>query len=72
MAKTHKSTEVILWCKKNIKKLKFKNTKKTNYALCFDEKHKIGNAVDSYRQYYRVDKKRIATWKKRPKPQWFY
>ena len=71
--KNHKSKEVILWCLKNIKKLKFENTKRTRFELCFDEKHHLGNAVASYREYYRREKKKIAQWQKsRQPPAWFH
>lgn len=30
-----------------------------------------GNIVESYRNYYRVDKRRFATWKNDRKPDWF-
>ena len=69
--KTHKSKEVILWCKKNIHQLNFKSEKKTKYVLCFDSNYKVGNAVESYREYYKRAKKNIATWKFTKKPNWF-
>lgn len=68
----HKSKDVILWCAKNIKKLQFPQTKKTCFAKCFDEKYHVGNARESYREYYLKEKKRIAKWEKgRPMPSWF-
>ena len=30
-----------------------------------------GDAVESYRNYYRVDKRRFATWRCNRKPEWF-
>lgn len=70
--KNHKSKEVILWCKNNIKQLRFESEGKTHFILCFDEKYKIGNAVESYRQYYKVEKRQIANWaKNRLRPSWF-
>lgn len=70
--KIHKSKEVIVWCKKNIKKINFQKFRKTHFALCFDDCYKIGNAVSSYRKYYREAKKDIASWSKgRSKPKWF-
>ncbi len=70
--KNHKSREVILWCQKKNKQLNFETEVKTNFTLCFDDKYKIGNAVESYRQYYKVEKKEIAKWTKcRQKPSWF-
>ena len=71
--KVHKSKKVILWCKKNIRTLKFQKKKKTHFALCFSERFKIGNAVQSYRKYYKTEKHTISAWKKlRERPKWFY
>lgn len=70
--KDHKSRKVILWCSKNKKKLKFASENKSNFVLCMDEKYQVGNAVESYKEYYRLEKKNIAKWEKaRKKPRWF-
>jgi len=70
--KTHKSKLVIIWCSKNISKIKFNHVGRTRFVMCFDQKFKIGNAVESYREYYRCEKNKIAKWRKnRPRPSWF-
>jgi hypothetical protein len=70
--KNHKSREVILWCQKNMIQLKFESEGKTHFVLCFDEKYKVGNTVESYRQYYREEKDQIAKWgKSRLRPSWY-
>ncbi|MCO4794863.1 MAG: hypothetical protein KC493_14180 [Bacteriovoracaceae bacterium] len=70
--KIHKSREVILWCEKKKAKLNFETTGKTKFQLCFDEKYRIGNAVESYREYYKNEKRAFATWDKgRKAPRWF-
>ena len=70
--KIHKSKAVIFWCLKNIKKIKFSQKKRTHFVLCFDIKHKKKNTVESYREYYRTEKRKIANWnKERSKPNWF-
>lgn len=70
--KIHKSKEVIIWCKDNMHKLVFLTEKKTFFVQCFDEKYQIGNAVQSYREYYQKEKYKIAKWgKARGKPKWF-
>ncbi len=70
--RTHKSRDVILWCKNNIGKIQFPQKGKTNYVLCFDDQHKVGNAVQSYRAYYKHEKIKIARWRKsRAAPNWF-
>jgi hypothetical protein len=68
--KNHKSREFILWCQKNMRQLKFESEGKTHFVLWFDNKYKVGNAVESYREYYRAKKSQIAKWAKsrlRPK-----
>ncbi len=71
--KIHKSQDVILWCKDNRRKISFPQKRKTHFVLCFDKKYHIGNAVESYRFYYRKSKYDIAQWNRtRSKPQWFY
>ena len=37
-----------------------------------DGNHSIQEAVDSYRNYYRLEKRAIAQWTGRPKPHWWY
>jgi hypothetical protein len=70
--KIHKSKDVILWCQKNLDKIKFPSNKKTNFHLCMDEQYHVGNAVQSYREYYIKAKSEIAYWKKaRSAPRWF-
>ncbi len=70
--KTHKSQEVILWCKDNISKLHFSKETRSRFTLCFDKKFQIGNAIDSYRNYYKIEKRRIAKWEKNRKPPAWY
>ena len=70
--KVHKSRAVILWCLKNIKKIAFLQKEKTHFVLCFDKKYQKENAVESYREYYRSEKRKIATWNKNSnQPKWF-
>ena len=70
--KIHKSREVILWCQENINTLGFNSSNRTRFAMCFDEKYKVGNAVLSYREYYKKEKREIALWLKgRGAPCWF-
>jgi len=35
------------------------------------EIYKVSCVVESYRNYYRGDKRRFATWKNRSVPEWF-
>ena len=43
----------------------------TSFALAMPNECKIGNAVESYRNYYMVEKRRMASWKNRETPEWF-
>ena len=69
--KRHKSQDVIEWCIENRPKLPI-NSQITNFALAMPDECKIGDVVDSYREYYRLHKKSIAFWKKRDTPNWFF
>jgi hypothetical protein len=42
----------------------------TEYALAMPDEYKCEDAVKSYRQYYRSEKLKIATWTNSPKPLW--
>jgi hypothetical protein len=68
--KRHKSQEVIEWCLVNKPTLK-ENNDITPFALAMPNECKIGNAVESYRNYYMVEKRRMASWKNRQTPEWF-
>jgi len=70
--KVHQSKRVISWCQEHIFRLDFVQIKKSRFVLCFDEKYIIGNAVCSYRNYYKKEKTKIAQWNKgRSKPSWY-
>ena len=45
---------------------------RTEFALAMPDEYKTGDAVESYRTYYRNDKRHLATWKNRDKPEWWY
>lgn len=71
--KRHKTQDVLEWClthKPNIQSL----DRLTEFALAMPDECKIvGNnsTVDSYRNYYMIDKRHIANWKNREVPYWF-
>jgi hypothetical protein len=44
---------------------------KTEFALAMPDECKIGNAVASYREYYRRDKADIAVWAHSETPYWW-
>lgn len=43
----------------------------TPHVLCMPDQYKCGNVVESYREFYRKDKSRFATWKLNNVPNWF-
>ena len=68
--KRHKSQDIIEWCYDKIPNLR-NNGVMTPFALAMPDEGKIGNVVESYREYYMKEKRGFATWKKRPIPVWF-
>jgi hypothetical protein len=69
--KIHKSYTVSLYIRENIP-TNFPETGLTPFALCMPEIYKVpGDPVESYRNYYRGDKRAMASWKKRERPDWF-
>ena len=67
--KRHKSQDVIEWClinKPNVPDVEF-----TEPAKAMPEEYKVGDVVQSYRNYYMGAKSGFATWKNRQKPFWF-
>ena len=44
----------------------------TDFALAMPDYCKIGDAVDSYREYYRKEKQHLAFWKKRDIPEFMF
>jgi hypothetical protein len=48
----------------------FNSTEQTTFALAMPDEFKVDCPIESYRNYYREDKKHLHTWKKRNKPQW--
>ena len=68
--KRHKSQDIIEWAMVHKPKIK-SNGNKTPFALAMPDECKVGNAIESYREYYRVNKRGFATWKDRETPYWF-
>lgn len=70
--KHHKSKEVIAWCADNYKKLDLPSKGLTPFALAMPDQYKVEDPILSYRNYYRGDKKEMATWKVRQPPDWWF
>jgi hypothetical protein len=69
-SKTHGSLKAIDFAAKNRNKIP--RGRITPFALAMPEELKIqGNAIESYRNYYRVAKSHIAQWKTTI-PNWYY
>lgn len=68
--KRHKTQDVIEWALVHKPKIK-SNNDITPFALAMPDECKVGDAVESYRTYYMVDKRKIANWKNRETPEWF-
>ena len=65
--KRHKTQDIIEWCIINHPSIeKFGNL--TPFKLAMPNECKIGNAVDSYREYYIKEKKYFSKWKNRETP----
>ena len=68
--KRHKSQDVVEWCIVNKPNLT-ENGNITEFPLAMPDECKIGNAVESYREYYIKHKQSISSWKHREIPYWF-
>lgn len=68
--KRHKSQDIIEWCYDNPPNLR-SNGDITPFALAMPDECKIGDAVESYREYYMKEKRSLASWKMRNIPKWY-
>jgi hypothetical protein len=68
--KRHKSQDIIEWALIHKPKLK-KNDDMSPFALAMPDECKVDDAVQSYRNYYMAEKRRMASWKNREIPEWF-
>lgn len=62
----HKSFDVI----KSLPDYKNECLGLTSFALAMPDEYKCDNPVEAYRNYYKQDKKNIATWKNKT-PEWW-
>lgn len=68
--KRHKSQDIIEWCLMNTPNIPT-NGDVTPFALAMPDECKVGTAIDSYRAYYMVEKRSLASWKNRQTPEWY-
>ena len=69
--KRHKSQDIIEWCLMNTPNIPT-NGDVTPFALAMPDECKVGTAIDSYRAYYMVEKRNLASWKNRQTPEWYF
>ena len=67
--KTHKSQAVVNLCADTLSGMRLPDVGLTSFALAMPDQFKVECPVESYRNFYRVDKIRFARWK-RNKPDW--
>ena len=68
--KRHKSQDIIEWAIANPPNVP-KNGSITSFALAMPVECKVGNAVESYRQYYMCEKRSFAVWNNSETPAWY-
>jgi len=67
--KIHKSEEVANWHLNHLPLIQ--DIGITERPKCMDEIYKRDSVIESYREYYRLGKSHLHSWKKRDKPEWF-
>lgn len=70
--KQHKSVSVIEEAFCQADNVSFPQVERTPFVLCLPDQYKTVSAVESYRTYYREDKKEFARWTKRQQPEWWF
>jgi hypothetical protein len=75
-SKQHKSYSVAQYLRENIPAPdKFEKEKRphkmTPFALAMPDEYKVGDIIESYRNYYNGSKSDFAVWKNRETPEWF-
>lgn len=69
--RVHKSQKVIEWCEHNYLKIEFPDMGLTPFVQAMPEKYKSEDTVESYRNYYMGDKRKIASWPPEGTPEWW-
>ena len=69
--KIHKCQSIIetFWLSNN--KHSIPNFGLTDFPKCMPDQYKVDDVVQSYRNYYIGDKRKMASWKNRPTPYWW-
>lgn len=70
--KDHASEQIILWCWANMELLSFDRVLKTDHPVTMDQDYKRSGVVESYRNFYLMNKSRFARWSRnRTAPKWY-
>lgn len=67
--KMHKCVDVYAWCLKNMNNIPFKSQAFTTPLLAMPDEYKNPDPVIAYRNYYKLGKKHLHSWKMN-KPDW--
>ena len=68
--KTHKTKNIIEWCKENKPNIPDYGWEEPPQAMP-DEYKVPNNSIEAYRNYYMGEKRHFSKWKKRDIPEWF-
>ena len=68
--KRHKSTDILAWAQLRKNSLVFRDRGLTPFALAMPDEFKTSCPIESYRNYYREEKRHLHFWKNRPIPDW--
>lgn len=68
--KIHACESVLYYCERVVPNIK--DIGVTEIRLAMPDYCKIGSPVESYREYYRKEKRHISSWKKRKPPEWWF
>jgi hypothetical protein len=70
--KDHKCRSIMFECLKILDGKSFiTGLRKTPHPLCMPDEYKTGNVVQSYQDFYNMEKCDFATWKHSDPPQWW-
>jgi hypothetical protein len=67
----HKCQDIIDYFDNCEYKKNIPNGELTQFKLCMPDIYKTNDAVESYRNYYKSEKRNIALWTKRNIPEWW-
>jgi len=69
--KIHKCQSIIENIKHSNRRVSIRNIGLTDFPKCMPDQYKVDDIVESYRNYYIGEKRKLATWKNRSVPYWW-